>query len=67
MKAENFKEEFTEISGVAIRVTTYKIGDDYYCHIYNVDPGATIARSTADTREKAVGEAMLKVRNRIRV
>ena len=67
MKAENFKEEVSEFNGVPIRVTTYKIGDDYYCHVYNVDPGATIARSTAATREKAVEEAMLKVSHRIRL
>ena len=67
MKTENFREEVTEISGVQVRVTTYKIGDDYYCHVYNVDPGATIARSTAATREKAVEEAMLKVSQRIRL
>ena len=60
-------EELTEINGVTIRVTTYKIGDDYYCHVYNIDPGATIARSTATTREKAVEEAMVKVSQRIRV
>ena len=47
-------------------MTTYKIGDDYYCHVYNVDPGATIARATAATREEAVEEAMIKVSQRIR-
>ena len=67
MKTENYEEELTEINGVTIRVTTYKIGDDYYCHVYNIDPGATIARSTATTREKAVEEAMVKVSQRIRV
>ena len=56
-----------EVNGVPVRVTTYKIGDNFYCHVYNVDPGATIARSTAATREKAVEEAMLKVSQRIRV
>ncbi|HXR80281.1 MAG TPA: hypothetical protein VN763_05160 [Saprospiraceae bacterium] len=67
MKTENFKEEIAEVKGVLVRVTTYKIGENFYCHVYNVDPGATIARSTAATREKAVEEAMLKVTQRIRV
>jgi len=66
MKTEDFKEEFRELNGVPLRVSTYKIGDDYYCHVYNVDPGATIARSTAISREKAVEEAMIKVNQRIR-
>jgi hypothetical protein len=67
VKTENFKEEIAEVKGVLVRVTTYKIGENFYCHVYNVDPGATIARSTAATREKAVEEAMLKVTQRIRV
>ena len=67
MKTESFKEEIAEVKGVLVRVTTYKIGENFYCHVYNVDPGATIARSTAATREKAVEEAMLKVTQRIRV
>jgi len=67
VKTENFKEEIVKVNGVPVRVTTYKIGDFCYCHVYNVDPGATIARSTAATREKAVEEAMLKVSQRIRV
>ena len=67
MKTENFKEEIAEVKGVLVRGTTYKIGENFYCHVYNVDPGATIARSTAATREKAVEEAMLKVTQRIRV
>jgi len=66
LKTENFKEELLELNGTPIRVTTYKIGEDYYCHVYNVDPGATIARSTAATREKAVEEALIKVTQRIR-
>jgi len=66
MKTEDFKEEFRELNGVPLRVSTYKIGDDYYCHVSNVDPGATIARSTASSREKAVEEAMVKVNQRIR-
>ena len=67
MKTENFKEEVTQINGIPVRVTTYKIGEEYYCHVYNIDPGGTIARSAAATREKAVEEAMLKVSQRIRV
>jgi hypothetical protein len=67
VKTENFKEEIVEVNGVPVRVTTYKIGDNYYCHIYNVDPGATIARTAAASREMAVEEAMLKVSQRIRV
>jgi len=67
VKTENFKEEIAAVNGVPVRVTTYKIGDNFYCHVYNVDPGATIARATAATREKAVEEAMIKVTQRIRV
>jgi hypothetical protein len=65
MKTENFREEFREIEGIKVRVTEYKIGEEYYCHIYNADPGATIARASAFTRDAAEKEAMRKAVERI--
>ena len=42
MKAENYEKEKKEVEGKMINITTYKIGERYYCHIDNVSPGATI-------------------------
>ena len=65
MKTENFKEEFQELEGTKVRITAYKIGDAYYCHIYNADPGATIARATAPSAEEATKKAIEKASSRL--
>jgi hypothetical protein len=65
MKTENFREEFREIEGIRVRVTGYKIGEEYYCHVYNADPGATISRASAATSDAAEEEALRKAIERI--
>lgn len=65
MKTEEFREEFREVEGIKVRVTGYKIGEEYYCHIYNADPGATIARACASTHDAAEEEALRKATERI--
>ena len=41
------------------------IGQFFYCHIYNADPGATIARASNVDRQAATDEAMEKTKKRI--
>jgi hypothetical protein len=65
MNTENFKEEFRDLEGTKVRITTYKIGDECYCHVYNADPGATIARATAGTVEEAMQKAIEKASSRL--
>ena len=66
MKSEQFSEEQQELNGVSIRITTYKIGDEFHCHVLNADPGATIARAMASTKDGARQEAMRKASERIK-
>jgi len=66
MKTENFKEEFQELNGTKIRVTSYRIGEEYYCHVYNADPGATISRATGNTDEEAKQKALEKASSRLK-
>ena len=66
-KAEEYKTERRTMGGVNIDVMTYKIGDRYYCHVANADPGATVARAEADTREQAEQLAMTKAKDRLGV
>jgi len=66
MKTEEFKEEFRELNGAKVRITTYKIDNEFYCHIYNADPGATIARASGNTREEALQKALEKATVRIK-
>jgi len=66
MKAEQYQDEMKEINGFLVHITTYKIGDEYYCHITNADPGATIARAGGKTVEEARQNAMQKVMGRLK-
>ena len=65
MQTQNFTEEQLEVEGIPIRRTVYQIGDTFYCHIYNADPGATIARASNVDRQAATDEAMEKTKKRI--
>ena len=53
------------MEGTKVRIITYKIGGEYYCHIYNADPGAAIARATANTMEEAMQKAIEKASSRL--
>jgi hypothetical protein len=65
MKAEQYHDEFTTVEGIAVRITTYHIGEDYYCHIANADPGATIARAGGRSAEEARRKAWHKAVERL--
>ena len=66
MKTEQYRDEVQEINGILAHITTYKIGDDYYCHISNTDPGATIARASGKTMEEARQNALQKLAGRLK-
>jgi len=65
-RAENFQQEAAEINDVTVRIVTYQIGDRFFCHIENKDPGATIARGEGQTRDKARESALAKVAGRLK-
>jgi hypothetical protein len=48
-----------------INITTYQIGERFYCHIDNVSPGATIARTEGDSLEEAREAALQKATTRL--
>ena len=66
LKTENYTTETSELSGVLIRINSYRIGDRFYCHVENTDPGATIARADAVTREDAIHLALAKAGGRLK-
>jgi hypothetical protein len=65
LRSNDHHVEIRQVGEWKVNLTSYKIGDKYYCHIDNIDPGATIARSNAGTREEAVQLAMMKVTERL--
>jgi len=58
MEAQDYVERKIEIQGWPVNVTSYKLGDLYYCKIDNVSPGAWLARTSAATREEAEQKAL---------
>ncbi len=65
IKVEGHQSEATEINGVELRVTSYQIGARYFCHVSNVDPGATIARGEGGSRDEAREMALSKATRRL--
>jgi hypothetical protein len=59
---EEYVVQHSEISGVRVTCTTYKIGMTYHCIVANVDPGVNVARSSGPTRESALVSASLKAK-----
>jgi hypothetical protein len=60
LKPEEYSRRREELSGWAITIETYKLGDVYHCTIANVDPGARFARADGATREEAETRAREK-------
>jgi hypothetical protein len=60
MKAENYQERTLELAGWPVRITSYKLGDQYVCEADNVSPGARLARFTAASPEEAEKHAISK-------
>ncbi|MBX2992316.1 MAG: hypothetical protein KF749_14290 [Bacteroidetes bacterium] len=65
MKAEEFATEKQLLNGIDLELTTYRIGDEYYCHVSNLNPGATIARAGGKSRDEAVHLALERVKQRL--
>lgn len=65
MTSENYLSQTRELAGVPVNVASYKIGDRFYCHVSNVDPGATIARAEADSSAEAETLALDKAAARL--
>src|SRR6476469_2488759 len=63
MKVEDYQERLVELSGWPVRLTSYKLGDEYVCEADNVSPGARLARFAAATQEEAEAQATSKARH----
>jgi len=65
-RAEEFACVLEVIEGWQISMTTYKLQDEYICKIDNVEPGAVIARATAQTLALAKEAAIKKAASRLK-
>ena len=66
MKPEAYEEKRLELEGWPLRLTSYKLGDVFYCQADNVSPGATLVRGTGVSREEAELKALEVARRRLR-
>ena len=62
MKPDAYAERTVEVDGWRVMLTSYRMGELFYCKADNVSPGAWLARTTASTREEAEGNALERAR-----
>jgi len=65
MKAADYQERQLEIEGWPVRLTSYRIGETFYCSADNVSPGAAVARTNGPTREEAETAAIDRARSKL--
>lgn len=60
---EDYAVHHTEIAGVPVTCTTYKIGSRYICVIADVDQEVNVARASGPTPETALIAASQKAKD----
>jgi len=58
MNVEEFQERKIDIGAWPVNLTSYRLGEVFHSKVDNVSPGATLARTTAATREEAEKKAI---------
>lgn len=53
MKPQHYRARRAQVGGWDVNVTSYQLGNRFYCTVDNVSPGAWIAKSEGATREEA--------------
>ena len=62
MKPEAYQERVVDIGEWQVRLTSYKLGENFNCKADNVSPGAWLARTSGLTREEAEQKALDRAR-----
>lgn len=55
---KDYEEREMEVASWPVRLSSYRLGELYYCRADNVSPGAWLARTTGQTREEAETKAL---------
>jgi hypothetical protein len=61
--SQNFTERQIDVDGWPVRLTSYRVGDQYVCQADNVSPGACLARFAGTSAEEAESQAISKARH----
>ena len=62
MKPEAYSERKIDLNGWQIRLTSYKLGGEFYCTADNVSSGAWLARTRGASQREAEQQALDKAR-----
>jgi hypothetical protein len=65
MKAGDYQERRLEIEGWPVKLTSYRIGETFYCTADDVSPGVAVARTNGQTREEAETAAIERARSKL--
>lgn len=66
MRAEGYRTRVLDVAGWPLRLTSYRVGDRFYCVADDVEPGAWIARADGTTREEAEARAVEQAEGALR-
>ena len=62
MKPEQYSERKVEVDGWEVRLTSYRLGEQFHCTADNVSPGANLARVVGNSREDAEQKALARAK-----
>lgn len=62
LRPELYESRVERVGEWSVRLTSYKLGNLYFCVADNVDPGAVLSRGTGGSRDEAEGAARDKAR-----
>lgn len=65
LRAEELQAREDRLEGWPVRITSYRVGDQFRSTVDNIDPGATVARGAGATRAEAEQEAISIARERL--
>jgi hypothetical protein len=58
LRPVNYQCRQEKLAGWPVGITSYQLGDRYYCTADNVNPGACLARGEGASREEAERQAL---------
>jgi hypothetical protein len=65
MRAEEYQTRTESVGEWKVRLTSYRLGNNWFCVADNVDPGVSIARGNGTSREEAEAMAFECSRERL--
>jgi hypothetical protein len=60
VKVEEYSKRQQRVRQWKLNIVSYRLGDQYYCTVDNVEPGATLERAQGLTRDEAEAKAFEK-------